>query len=71
MQSTVSIPGIHCASCAELIKDVTSDFPEITNVDVDVEAKNVKLEYPDSFDLDNWKREVEALGETYTIASIS
>jgi hypothetical protein len=29
MQTHVSIPGIHCASCAALIKDVSSEFSSI------------------------------------------
>ena len=47
----VSIPGIHCEGCAKLIKDVTSDYPLITNVDVDLNTKTVTLEHDPDFDL--------------------
>ncbi len=66
----VSIPGIHCASCAALIKDVSSEFPEITNVAVDVESKKVTLEHDDSFDISTWKAEIEALGGTYKVTPV-
>ena len=71
MQTIVSIPGIHCASCAELIKDVSSDFPEIAKVDVNIDAKTVTLNAENGFDIDPWKKEIEALGDTYAVVSVS
>lgn len=67
MQTTVTIPGIHCASCAALIKDVSSEFPEIKNVSVDLEGKKVVLEHDDAFNLGKWKQEIETLGDTYKV----
>lgn len=67
MQTTVSIPGIHCASCTALIKDVSSEFPAITRVEIDEHAKRVTLEYAEGFDLASWKSDIEALGETYAV----
>lgn len=69
--TTVSIPGIHCPSCAALIKDVSSEFPAIKNVDVDVNAKKVSIEHGGDFDFMKWKEEIEALGETYKVANVS
>jgi len=69
MNTSVSIPGIHCASCAALIKDVSSDFPAITNINVDIEKKTVSLEHEETLDMKKWKEEIEALGETYKIVS--
>lgn len=69
MNTSVSIPGIHCASCAALIKDVSSDFPAITNINVDIEKKTVSLEHEEVLDMKKWKEEIEALGETYKIVS--
>jgi copper chaperone CopZ len=65
--TTVSIPGIHCASCASLIKDVSGDFPAIKNVDVNIETKIVTVEHDERFTMDTWKEEIEALGETYKV----
>lgn len=71
MQTTVSIPGIHCSSCAALIKDVSSEFPSIKNVDVDVDTKKVTLEHDESFDQQKWTEEIEALDEKYKVQSAS
>ena len=67
MQTTVSIPGIHCESCAKLIKDVTGDYPLITHVAVDVNAKTVTLDHQPDFDLAKWSEEIESLDEKYNI----
>jgi copper chaperone CopZ len=71
MHTTVSIPGIHCASCAALIKDVSSEFPSIKNIDVDVDTKKVTLEHDESFDQQKWTEEIEALDEKYKVQSAS
>lgn len=67
MTTTVSIPGIHCASCAALIKDVSAEFPSIKNVDVDIESKKVTIDHTDDFDRTKWTREIEALDEKYKV----
>lgn len=67
MQTTVIIPGIHCAGCAALIKDVTADFPAVRGASVDLETKRVTLEHDEAFDIGAWKREIESLGPTYAI----
>jgi len=67
MQTTFSIPGIHCASCAALIKDVSSEFPAIKNVEVDVDTKKVTLDHGESFDMQKWMQEVESLGDAYKV----
>ncbi len=67
MQTTVSIPGIHCASCAALIKDVSSEFPAIKNVGVDIDTKKVTLDYDEGFDIQKWTKEIEALDEKYKV----
>ena len=67
MTTTISIPGIHCASCSALIKDVSSEFPAIKNIEVDIESKKVTLDHDDSFDMQKWTREIEALDEKYKI----
>jgi len=67
MQTTFSIPGIHCASCAALIKDVSSEFPAITSIDVDIDRKTVSLMHGDDFIVDGWKNAIEELGQEYKV----
>jgi copper chaperone CopZ len=67
MTTTVSIPGIHCASCAALIKDVSSEFPSIKSANVDIDTKMVTLDHDDTFDMQKWTEEIEALDPKYKI----
>jgi copper chaperone CopZ len=69
MQTTVSIPGIHCSACAVLIQDVSSEFPAITNVEVDLNTKKVTLEHTEDLDLQQWKSELESLDRKYAVFS--
>lgn len=50
-----------------MIKDISSEFPEIKSVSVDLEAKKVTLEHEDTFALSKWKSEIESLGDTYKV----
>lgn len=65
--TTVSIPGIHCASCAALIQDVSREFSSIKSTDVDLETKKVTLDHDDGFDMEEWKAEIEALNAAYRV----
>ena len=65
----VSIPGIHCASCAALIKEVSSEFPAIKSFDVDIDTKKVTLDHDESFDMQKWSAEIESLDPKYKIHS--
>lgn len=67
MKTTVNIPGMHCESCATLVKDVSAEFPALQKVEVDLEAKKVTLEHQEEFDLKKWTQEIESLGEEYTV----
>lgn len=71
MQTTVSIPGIHCAACASLIKDVSSDFPAIKQIDVNIDTKQVTLDHDETLDMARWTNEVESLDEKYKVQPIS
>ncbi|OGJ58895.1 hypothetical protein A2635_01700 [Candidatus Peribacteria bacterium RIFCSPHIGHO2_01_FULL_51_9] len=71
MQTIVSIPGIHCEGCANLIKDVSSEFPQIQNVAVDMKSKNVTIDHGKDFDIARWQHEIESLGDTYKVHSLS
>lgn len=70
MMTTVSIPGIHCASCAALIKDVSSEFPSINNVDVNIETKTVTIDHVEDLDMQKWTEEIEALDPKYAVHSV-
>ncbi|MBI5794611.1 heavy-metal-associated domain-containing protein [Candidatus Uhrbacteria bacterium] len=67
MQTIVSIPGIHCASCAALIKDVSGEFPSITSITVDIDTKKVVIDHDESFDMQKWTEEIESLNPTYKV----
>lgn len=67
MQTTVSIPGMHCESCGRLITSVSEDFPAITNVEVDLAAKTITITHGDDLSRSDWIREIEALGDTYRV----
>lgn len=67
MRTTVSIPGIHCAACATLIQDISSEFPQIRTAGVDLDAKTVTLDHGDDLDLAAWTAEIESLGNTYKV----
>jgi len=71
MKTTVSIPGIHCSGCATLIKDVSSEFPAITNADVNLDTKIVTLDHGEDFDMQKWTQEIEELDEKYKIHPVS
>ncbi len=67
--TTVSIPGMHCASCATLIQDVSADFSAIQRVEIDLQRKTVTIAHDASFDFHAWKRAIEELGDAYKIAA--
>lgn len=71
MHTTVKIPGIHCQSCAALIKDVSQDFLSIRNADVDLASKIVTLEHDGRFDLSAWSKAVEGLNASYKVQALS
>lgn len=67
MRTIVSIPGIHCNACETLIRDVSGDFPAITNVTVDLPRKQVILEHEEGFNLPDWSKAIGELGPKYRV----
>lgn len=67
MHTTVSIPGIHCASCAALIKEVSGEFPSIKSIDVDINTKLVTIDHDERLDMRQWTGEIESLDPKYKI----
>ena len=71
MQTTVSIPGIHCEGCSRLIQDVSKDIGGVTSVHVDLHTKKVTIEHEDNFHFDEWKKEIESLNPDYKVHPFS
>ena len=67
MYTTVSIPGIHCEGCAKLIKDISSEYPQIKKIDVDLNAKTVTFDHEPDFNTAKWSEGIESLGDTYKV----
>jgi len=58
---------MHCEACSALIKDISSEFPDIKNIDVDLQTKNVTLDHDESFNFQQWKNDVESIDQKYAI----
>ncbi len=69
MEQTVSIPGMHCDGCINLIKDVTLEMPGVQDVTLDLDTKLVVITHDADFDLADWKSAIEDLDEAYTVKS--
>lgn len=67
MKTTVQIPGMHCQSCATLVKEVGEEFPGVHNVNVDLESKEVVIDHDDNLDLAALTKEIESLGDEYKV----
>jgi len=67
MRTVVSIPGMHCKSCETLIRDVSTQMPDITNIDVNLGMKRVTLEHTAHFDFARWTSEVQGLDARYAV----
>jgi copper chaperone CopZ len=65
MQMTVSIPGIHCKACETLIRDVSTEFPQITSLSFDLSKKQVQIVYDEGFDFNQWSMAVGKLSPDY------
>jgi copper chaperone CopZ len=63
MRTEFKVDGFHCKSCEMLVKDVCSDFSEITSCTVDVKTGKVVIEHKDGFDVTKLKKEIENLGD--------
>ncbi len=67
MKTTVKIPGMHCHSCVALVTEVSEESSGVQNVNVDLNSKEVSLEYDENFNLAAWTQEIESLGEDYKV----
>ena len=67
MITKIKISGMHCHSCAALIKDVCSDIKGIKSCQVDFASGEGTVEHEDSDDLNELKKEIKKLGQGYEI----
>lgn len=67
MQTTVSIPGIHCEGCKRLIEDVSKDTKGVTSAHADLATKRVTVEHDETFDFTQWKKDIEELNPDYIV----
>ncbi len=65
--TVVSIPGIHCASCAALIEDVSAECKSIRKVTVDIKSKKVTIDHDDTFEVKKWTEQIESLDPAYNV----
>lgn len=67
MKTTIQIPGMHCQSCATLVKEVSEELPSVHSVNVDLESKKVVIDHDDNLDLAALTKEIESLGDEYKV----
>lgn len=67
--TTISISGMHCASCKALIEDVAGEMPGVTSCSVDVAAGRGVIEHDERFNLHDLAKEIESLGE-YRVSAV-
>ena len=60
---TLTLEGLHCASCKALIEDVAGDIKGIKSCTVDSGKGTAVVEYEDKKNLEELKKEVESLGD--------
>ncbi len=62
MKKAIPITGMHCASCKALIEDVAGDVPGVVSCTVDMVTGKTEVEYTDTLNWDDLKKEIEAAG---------
>lgn len=67
MLTKIKVSGMHCNSCANLIKDISSDIKGIKSFRIDFETGNGEVEHEGADDLEELKKEIEKLGQEYKI----
>ncbi len=62
MKKTITITGMHCGSCKALIEDVAGDVPGVVSCTLDMATGKTDVEYTDTLNWDDLKKEIEAAG---------
>ena len=62
-QETLKIPALHCSSCGDTVKRVLGPLPSVEVTQLDVEAKQVSVQFNDSVvGLDQIREALEEVG---------
>lgn len=61
-QRRIHVDGMHCASCASLVKDAVQSIPGVRSCELDPKTGGGTIEHDEPFDADRLKKEVESLG---------
>lgn len=62
MKKTLTIKGMHCASCKEVIEDVVKEAKGVTDCVVDVAKGTAAVTFEGTVDWNALKKEIEGLG---------
>lgn len=62
-KTTLSIKGMHCASCKALIEDVAGDIKGIKSCIVDLKGGTAAVEHAEKKDIEELKKEIESIGD--------
>lgn len=62
-KATISVSGMHCASCANIIERVFKKTPGVSNVEVNFGTEKVQIEYsPKEISLEELSKKINPLG---------
>lgn len=67
-EATISVPGIHCDACEKAIKAALAPLPGVDQVDVDLDAKIIRVGYTEPASAEVITRAIEEQG--YDVAAI-
>ncbi len=71
MRTILSIPGICCDSCKRLIAGISSLFPQIRTVEVDILSHRVSLQHTEEFNVRSWIALLEHRSHKFKVFAIS
>ena len=63
MKTTVTIKGMHCSSCKEVIEDACKDISGVKACTVDFKSGKTVVEHDNTVTFDQLKKEIESLGQ--------
>lgn len=63
MKTMISIKGMHCRSCKNLIEEVCRDFKGVKSCTVELESGKAEIEHDGTISVNDLKAEIEKLGD--------
>ncbi|MFH2019768.1 MAG: heavy metal-associated domain-containing protein, partial [bacterium] len=67
MKQTYSVAGMHCASCASIIKRKLTKLPGVTSAEVNLATETAEVNFSKNINVATLNKEISPLG--YTIKS--